>query len=95
MKITDKIKIAGQVYDVKYNSKMPSKRGHNGECDSMDNEITIDPNLKMARQEQVLIHEIIEAINMEYPLELEHVQIEMLEVALYQIIVDNPDMFKD
>lgn len=94
MNIPDKVKIGGQTYRVRYDAKMPTKRGHKGECDPMDNEITLDPLMIKSQQEQTFIHEILEAINFEYPVNLEHTQIELLDAVLYQVIKDNPEIFK-
>lgn len=46
-------------------------------------------------RQQVFIHELVEAMNLEYDLKLRHHTIEQLECALYQVIIDNPSMFSE
>lgn len=93
MNLPKKIKIGGQFYNVVYDAKMVAKHNNKGEMDPVDNEIRVDLNMVKSQQEQTFIHEVIEALNSDYPLKLEHVQIELLDALLYQVIIDNPGIF--
>jgi len=55
--------------------------------------IKLDSTVPMPNQESALLHEIIEQINSQFELHLEHPAISILEVALYQVIQDNPEIF--
>lgn len=57
-------------------------------------EIHIDSTIPQQNQETTLLHEILEQINYRYELGLEHQQITILESALYQVIQDNPAIFR-
>ena len=45
-------------------------------------------------ENKVLLHEIIEAINFDYELKLEHQKITILESTLYQVIIDNQELIE-
>lgn len=90
--IPEKIKIGGMFYRVSENRKLARDRDSSGESCGNDLWITIDTTLSRQNQETTLLHEIIEQINAVYDLDLEHHKISLLEAALYQVIMDNPDI---
>jgi hypothetical protein len=60
-----------------------------GECEALatgDYDIRVSPHLKDPAFVEVTIHELIEAINMIYDLELPHSSIQTLGVALGQLM---------
>jgi hypothetical protein len=93
MKIPRKVKIAGQTYAVK-SDRAVGDFGYLGRISFQTLEIQIDGSVVTERQEQTFLHEILEAINKEYDVDLTHHQIEQLEGALYQVVKDNPTIFQ-
>ena len=84
-----KLKILGHNYEVILDPKLDFDSRKVGECHTGDNWIKICSIYKRSRQEEALIHEIIEAINYHLELELEHPKISSLSEALYQVLKDN------
>ena len=83
------IKIGGHDVAVKLWSSNGLVGAPCGQFDSRNNEIIINTYYDIQNQETTLIHEIIEAINYLFELNLEHNKIQTLEAALYQILKDN------
>jgi hypothetical protein len=90
----DKVKIGGILYKVSKIKDLARDRGHLGECCGNNATIGLDDNLHSDVERKVLLHEIIEAINFEYELELAHNKISTLESSLYQVIMDNKELIK-
>ena len=88
------IKIGGIYYKVIYKKDLARDRGHLGECCGNSAEIGLDNNLNKHVEDKVLLHEIIEAINFEYELKLEHEKISILESSLYQVLIDNKELIE-
>lgn len=88
------IKIGGINYRIEYKKDLTRDRGHLGECCGNNATIGLDDNLDYNVERKVLLHEIIEAINFEYELNLEHNKISIFETALYQILIDNKELIK-
>lgn len=90
-KVVSSIRIAGHEYTVTYD-----KEEHvdwMGLCINNEEHIKINTNgAPYGEQLASLLHEIIEAINYRYEMDLEHHKIMTLETALYQILVDNPQL---
>ncbi len=63
-----------------------------GECGFEDLSITIDKNLAYTVKFTILLHEIVEAINEQYELCLEHHTVQTLGNSLTQVLLDN-DIF--
>jgi len=93
VKIPKTIKIGGHDISVSFDHKLVLMRGNSGESCAMENSIVIDPNAQPSQQEATLLHEIIENINSNYELKLEHTQISSLEATLYQVLHDNKLIF--
>lgn len=90
MKIPKSIKIGGQNYKVIIKDLDKSEAQNNcGYCRATDNEIYINTSISQEQQESTLLHEILEALNFNYQLELEHNKIQTLEATLYQVLKDN------
>lgn len=68
---------------------LASSDGRYASCDTMRGIIEIDANQPTDHKELSLLHEIIEAINRENELELEHNAIMVISNQLYQVIKDN------
>lgn len=94
MKDADTVKVGMQQYTVDRSDSGVSTRGSFGECYRGSLRINIDPRSDPRRQEQTFVHEIFEAIDFEYNVGLKHHQIELLELAVYQVAEDNPGLFE-
>jgi len=68
------------------------REGTAGTCRTQALEIEIDDAIPVSAQEEALVHEIIEAINYHYELELEHNKITVLGAALHQVLAENPHL---
>lgn len=87
MKIPDKINIAGFTFDIIFYDDREYNQGSNNpaSCNTGSQKIFIDKRCHPEQQEVNLLHEIIEAINYNYQLELDHKQITVIAAALYQV----------
>ncbi len=94
MRIPDKVKIGGHEYSCKVVPCLGRDYGADGRSCGNSLEIEIEETLPQQNKESVLIHEILEQINYRYELNLPHEKITILETALYQVIRDNPEIFK-
>jgi hypothetical protein len=94
MNIPEKIKIGGIIYNCNMSNTLTRDSAVLGTSCGNACEIVIDSTTQKQNQETTLLHEIIEQINFRYELKLEHNQITTLESALYQVIKDNPEIFK-
>lgn len=88
------VKIGGIKYKIEYSKDLTRDRGNLGECCCNTSVIRLDSDLGFHMEKKTLLHEIIEAINFEYEMKLEHTKISILETALYQIIIDNKELIK-
>jgi hypothetical protein len=85
-----KIKIAGFQVNVKDAPNLMLEKDNEGEYAPLSQEIKIDPLLTAQKRTAVLIHELLEAVNDIYKLDLDHDnQLHSLSVAIHQIITDN------
>lgn len=91
MKIPKTVKIGGLNYTVELTDIEQGK----AQSDSIGlhharfTKIIIDNRLSSDKQESIFLHEILEALNLMYSLELEHKTIDILEAGLYQVLKDN------
>jgi len=67
--------------------------GDYGSLNPNTNTIRLNKNKTQSQIESTLLHEIIEALNINLELRLEHPQISALEAGLYQVIKDNQITF--
>jgi hypothetical protein len=95
MRIPDKIRISGFDYTIKEEQNLAAKRDVWGEADVMGQNINLDKDSTQQRKGAALIHEIIEVINADCELELEHYKIKTLGTQLYQVLRDNKLSFGD
>jgi hypothetical protein len=86
------IKILGHLMEVVFDEKLSIKRGVNGECCCNTGHLRISAQAQFSQQQDTLIHEILEAINYNLELKLEHHQICSIACVLHQVLMDNPDV---
>lgn len=89
MKLPNKLKIGGIILDVITDNYLASSEDKFGECDRMRGRIVIDASQPDDHKEATLLHEILEVINGEHEMGLEHKQITSLASCLYQVLKDN------
>lgn len=90
MKIPNKVKIGGIVYKILYkDTNRTDSRSLCGYTDVDNAEIIVDDKKDLQVQESTFFHEILEAINFQNELKLEHHQIMVLENNLFQVLKDN------
>jgi hypothetical protein len=65
-----------------------------GEYAPIRQEILIDENLTKQQKQEVLIHEILEAIGSIYKLDMLHDDLNIIGIALHQIFKDNKKLVK-
>ena len=90
MIIPKTLKIGGHIYEVILRDREKNDGCHDaGTCDNGFCKIWINESWAKSQQESTLLHEIIEAINFNYKLDLTETQIHGLETSLYQVLKDN------
>lgn len=94
MNIPDKVKVGGIVFSVKYDN-IAADRDFFGEISFIKQTITIDSTIQPGKQEETFLHEIIEAINANYAIGLEHDKLTVLAFAMHQVLKDNALQFGD
>ncbi len=98
MVIKDKIKIGAMIYDVIRSKEVVllDNQVCNGVIDHENLVIKIAEDRCEQRKEETFIHELLHGIIRERNLILEDEEmiVEEISKGLYQVIKDNPDMFK-
>ena len=89
MKIPNELKIGALRVPVKETPLLISDRGRGGEYSFVMQELRIDPSAPEGKKTEILLHEIVEAINGYYELDLPHDKITVLAFALHQVLADN------
>lgn len=96
MKFPKKVKIGGHYYDILV-ADLDEKAGSDkaGGCYVVKNKIYVNKNYNYSQSqtEESFLHEIIEALNYNYELKLEHEKISILGSTLYQVLKDNKIKF--
>lgn len=90
------VKVLGHTYSVVTRDQyIAESSGGTGQVNNYVNRIWIDSSLAPSTQNEVLIHEIIEAINYRCELNMEHRTICVLGEVLHQVLRDNRLRFDD
>ena len=95
LKVTDDVKIAGVTYTINLCKDLISEEECFGKADFGHSRIKLDEGMSSEMKNATLLHEIIEVINSENSLKLKHQQIQCLATQLYQVIIDNQEMFQN
>ncbi len=90
MKMPGNLKIGGHPYEV-FVRRREVDDGSTclGSCNNVLQKIWIEMDCPQSAQEETLLHEIFEAINFNYEMQLSHPQITVLSSVLYQVLKDN------
>ncbi len=94
MPIPVRIKIGALTYDVVLDPTLSAERRMFGELCPLTQKINIEANATKEQQQETLLHEIIEAINNNCELNLQHNQIQTLGFMLHQVLKDSRLAFK-
>lgn len=97
MKIPNKIKIGGKFYTVEETDDLRlGSLNCSAECDFVNLKIRLVPYTCKNKKQSDFIHEVVHAIadNLGYK-EQDEQAVEAFAQALYALIVDNPEMFKE
>ena len=89
MNIPKNIKIFGQNIKIVKDARPNSGNDDFGSYDGETNVLRIRSDVPLSVQESTLLHEILEAINEQMELKLDHRQICALEIGLYSTLKEN------
>jgi hypothetical protein len=96
MKITDKVKIGGQIYEVARLAIVDEQnRNTDGQIQYGEGIIKLQDTLKGDYADYVFIHEIMHGIFEYLCMENNENVVDKLARALHMVIKDNPDLFKE
>ena len=93
MNLPDTVKIGPYSIKVEVVDNLTVDREHGGEYSPRELKISLDSSLRK-RHGEIFIHEIIEAINDIYNLRINHDDMMVLGVVLYQVIKENRITFE-
>jgi hypothetical protein len=88
MNLPDKIKIGPYDIKVEIVHNIAIDRDHGGEYSPRELTISLDSSIEK-RHGEIFVHEIVEAINDIYNLNINHDDMMVLGVALYQVLKEN------
>jgi hypothetical protein len=91
-----RLKILGHIYEIIFNKNQTLEHNTVGSCCSNTQEIKIGSNYPITNQEEVLLHEILEAIKYRLDLsdtDFSHRTLSSISETLYCVIRDNPLIF--
>lgn len=96
MRIPEKVKVGGMVYTVNLTENLINGMTFIGETNPELAVINIRESIDPNRQRSTFIHELLHAVatHLGY-VEHDEKQIDEFANALYAVIVDNPEMFKE
>lgn len=90
------VRVGGRDFKIKL---LPSVEVGDGECVGQAfvhrGTVKICKELPADTQASTLLHEILEIINNDFELRLEHQQISTLEASLYGVLRNNPELLKE
>lgn len=81
--------IDGKLFRVELRDERDAESTSYGACRVGTQHIWVSGNICPEQQAATLLHEVIEAINTEHELNLEHSTICTLETTLYQVLIGN------
>lgn len=85
----DKLKILGHEYTVGICDEIMPDTGNFAEIIFKKCQIVISSHVSQSKKEEGLIHEIVEALNYHFEMDLPHPKIMQLSEGLYQVLKDN------
>jgi hypothetical protein len=95
MKLTDKARVQGVPYIIELVPNLRADVGYSGLATPTSANIKLDAGMCMDMLLATKLHEFLEVFNSEHELGLSHHQMQSLATCLYQLINDNPEIFKN
>lgn len=92
MNLPDEVKVGPYSIKVEVVDNLAVDREHGGEYSPRELKISLDSLLRK-RHGEILMHEIVEAINDIYNLKINHDDMMVLGVVLYQVLKENEITF--
>lgn len=92
MNLPDEIKVGPYGIKVEVVDSLAVDREHSGEYSPRELKISLDSSVRK-RHGEILMHEIVEAINDIYNLKINHDDMMVLGVVLYQVLKENEITF--
>jgi hypothetical protein len=92
MNLPDEVKVGPYSIKVEVVENLAVDREHGGEYSPRELKISLDSSLRK-RHGEIIMHEIIEAINEIYNLKINHDDMMVLGVTLYQVLKENKITF--
>ena len=94
MKIPEKVKIGGLIYEILITDRLVNGNKYDGEVEWKDLEIRLKPQ-KTDMMKQVLIHEIVHCLEQHIAEDWSEKLITKVANGIYALIVDNPELFEN
>lgn len=89
LNIPEKVKIGGFIIKVKEVADLMIERDHLGEYHPKYQEIHIDDSHTRQQKEETFMHELFEAVDSIYNIQLEHDKMTLLATVFHQVLKDN------
>lgn len=89
-----KIRISGHVYSVVVDKELEANDRTSAQVHLTKHIISVCPYQAESSKAEGVLHEIVEALNSQFELKLEHPKITTLSQGLFQVLVDNPKLVK-
>ncbi len=83
------MRLCGKTWTVGWEEGLSVTRDTRGECRPRTAQIVLDAGITVDNAQEVLLHELIEAIDKEFGLGIQHSSVEVLGMVLHQALVDN------
>ena len=94
MKLPHKVKIGGHWFKISFLSEKDGGFDTSGRKMGWQGKIFIQERMTESKKQSVLLHEIIHEISWQNNLDLTESQVSALSEGFYQVITDNPGMWK-
>jgi hypothetical protein len=88
------IKILGHEYKEELDENLVLERNTAGSCCPGTLKITLCPHVPQSRRDEARVHEIFEALKYHLGINLTHDHLTALSEAWYQVLKNNPHLFK-
>ena len=95
LKLTDKARLLGIVYNIELVPNLRADVGYSGLATPTSANIKLDAGMCMDMLLATKTHEFFEVFNSEHELGLSHHQLQSLATCWYQLIKENPEIFKN
>jgi len=95
MNVPSSVKVGAFIIAVNRDPFLMASREAYGEYHPSKLEIVLDTNLNKQKEGETLLHEMLEAIDAIYDIELDHHKLSLMATALHQVVIENPNIFKE